>query len=336
LAPGAQASISTTYSGLAQSLYQLGFGVTTLINILAWGKAVPAKIGTSAMTYNEWIQIAKTMKDFLDDKDCDNAVLGLNPGKFFVDCLNWDALKKAFGWKWLLLSPITLVSSIAEFFRSEFNAMGDILNGRSEYQVLVGELKEYQGIAYKFSGISPNDITTGPDGNLWFTYGVGYNGNGGGIGKITLDGILTKYPLPASRTNNPPRSITKGPDGNLWFTIPGDVPLFAPPDAGPGTPGQIGRITSKGVITLFPPAKSDSNPVAVTPGPDGNLWFTDTDHNIGRITPDGHITEFPVPTIAGITYIPWGGIVTGKDSNLWFATLGGIGKITPNGKVTMF
>ena len=44
---------------------------------------------------------------------------------------------------------------------------------------------------------------------------------------------------------------------------------------------------------------ASANSEDLTAGPDGNLWFTTvafTDRNkIGRITPSGQITEFPIP-----------------------------------------
>ncbi|MGH7266700.1 MAG: virginiamycin B lyase family protein, partial [Candidatus Rokuibacteriota bacterium] len=53
----------------------------------------------------------------------------------------------------------------------------------------------------------------------------------------------------------------------------------------------------------------------ITAGPDGNLWFTEAVANrIGRITPFGAITEFPVPT-PGSTPV---GITVGPDGNIWF------------------
>src|SRR5687767_3030047 len=74
---------------------------------------------------------------------------------------------------------------------------------------------------------------------------------------------------------------------------------------------------------------------AITQGPDGNLWFTERLGNkIGRITPDGTITEFPVPTAFSE---PWE-IAAGPDGNLWFTEQFGhkIGRITPEGEITEF
>ncbi len=48
-------------------------------------------------------------------------------------------------------------------------------------------------------------------------------------------------------------------------------------------------------------------------GPDGKMWFTEAD-KIGRITPSGEITEFPLPTPDSAPM----GITTGPDGNLWF------------------
>ena len=52
----------------------------------------------------------------------------------------------------------------------------------------------------------------------------------------------------------------------------------------------------------------------ITPGPDGNLWFTEFgDNRVARITPDGVITESPVVKGSGPT-----GISAGPHSTIWF------------------
>jgi streptogramin lyase len=69
--------------------------------------------------------------------------------------------------------------------------------------------------------------------------------------------------------------------------------------------------------------------VAITQGPDGNLWFTEEGlDRIGRITPLGAVTEFSAGITAGAQPR---GIARGPDGNLWFAENGGnrIGKIDP-------
>jgi streptogramin lyase len=75
-------------------------------------------------------------------------------------------------------------------------------------------------------------------------------------------------------------------------------------------------------------------------GPDGNLWFPEyaqldieTFGSIGRITPSGAVTEFPLHTPGDHP----GSLTVGPDGNLWFPDGGGsIGRITPLGAVTLF
>lgn len=170
----------------------------------------------------------------------------------------------------------------------------------------------------------PAGITAGPDGNLWFT-----ENDGNKIGRITTSGSLTEFSIPT--TDSLPGGITLGADGSLWFTETCGTPCGA--EGG----RQIGRITPSGVITEFPlpqvPGGPAHAPLFITAGPDGNLWFTETDANlIGRITPDGVISEFSVPTSASFLV----GITTGPDGNLWFAEAAAnqIGRMTPDGVVT--
>ncbi len=87
-------------------------------------------------------------------------------------------------------------------------------------------------------------------------------------------------------------------------------------------------------IAEFPIPTANSGPSDIALGPDGNLWFTEAQGNrIGRITPAGVITEFPLPDSS----VPQG-IVAGPDGNMWFAELFGnrIGRITPSGIITEF
>ena len=75
---------------------------------------------------------------------------------------------------------------------------------------------------------TPGGITTGPDGNIWFTE---YDGNK--IGRLTLAGVFTEFAVPFAKAP----AITAGPDGNLWFTE--------------SYRGQVGRITPQGALQHF-------------------------------------------------------------------------------------
>jgi streptogramin lyase len=175
-------------------------------------------------------------------------------------------------------------------------------------------------------------ITAGPDGNLWFTDG-GFS-LGGKIGHITPTGTIKEFILPVS--NGDPGGITAGPDGNLWFTF------FSTAQN-----SKIERITPTGAIKEFslPPTVA---PGSITAGSDGNLWFTETIigpknvnvepvRKIGRITPTGTITEFPLTKGSSP-----GSITTGPDGNVWFTEYlnGGfsssIARITPTGSISEF
>ncbi|HWC47476.1 MAG TPA: hypothetical protein VG448_01150 [Solirubrobacterales bacterium] len=81
----------------------------------------------------------------------------------------------------------------------------------------------------------------------------------------------------------------------------------------------------------------------IAAGPEGNLWFTQNQRKkrpaIGRITPAGRVTRFK---LGMKTHPSW--ITAGPDGNLWFtfdggglaASGGGVGRITPQGDVTLF
>ena len=76
-------------------------------------------------------------------------------------------------------------------------------------------------------------------------------------------------------------------------------------------------------------------PDALTAGPDGNVWFDDQLANkdkVGKITPAGQITEFP------LSDSPWD-LTVGIDGNLWLPqghTTNGVDRVTPAGKVDVF
>lgn len=189
-----------------------------------------------------------------------------------------------------------------------------------------------------------NRIAVGSDGSLWLT---AFDGSGqmltyhpihDSIVRFTpptlgaATGRFTTFPLPTQDVW--PDGITLGPDGALWFTE-----FYG---------NAIGRITTFGAVTEYfvPPRLSrdtgnapESQPHDIVIGPDGNLWFGDSDGNkIGRITPVGAVKEFPLPSRpenpGGFPY----DITTGPDGALWFTELSGtrIGRITVDGRITEY
>jgi streptogramin lyase len=88
----------------------------------------------------------------------------------------------------------------------------------------------------------------------------------------------------------------------------------------------------------------------ITTGPDGNLWFIDgvygfsnSNERVGRITPDGNVTEF---SIDNNTATQLYNITTGPDGNLWMLAIRTpnrtnedqlvVIRMTPNGDYTVF
>lgn len=103
----------------------------------------------------------------------------------------------------------------------------------------------------------PGRLTVGPDGALWFT-----QPNDGQVGRITTDGVVTEYDLPAGSR---PHGITTGGDGALWFTS-SDSPAT-------NFLSYVGRLhPATGEITTFP-LEADATADDITLGPDGNLYF---------------------------------------------------------------
>jgi streptogramin lyase len=160
-------------------------------------------------------------------------------------------------------------------------------------------------------------ITTGPDGNLWFT-----EFSPSRIGKLTPSGTVTEYATITPDAS--PRGITAGPDGNLWFAETNRQRV------------AIGRISPQGQQTDFPltAGPSDAAPNDVAPGPDGNVWFTRwTPGGLGHISPSGEFVPVALPQGSAPN-----SVVTGPDGNVWFTDSGknAIARISVAGSIREF
>lgn len=188
-------------------------------------------------------------------------------------------------------------------------------------------------------GRTAASITSGPDDALWFT-----EPSTGLLGRATTAGVITEFtppgnPGPNGNLNQPtidrPQSITRGPDGALWFTetIFSNACVCV-------TGGKIGRSTVSGTINEFTlptgaTRRTASNPAGIATGPDGALWFADSNlGKIGRITTNGSVSQFTVPQGAPAA------ITQGPDGAMWFTAnytpAGRIGRITMQGSVNEF
>ena len=126
---------------------------------------------------------------------------------------------------------------------------------------------------------SPDAITAGPDGKLWFTE---FDGNR--IGSMTTAGVFVEYTIPTA--GSIPIGMTTGSDGNLWFTE----------EQG----NNIGQVTPAGTFTEYPITTSGAFPWLIALGPDGTLWFAEYEGNkVGQVDARAAKTSYGLVTDAG-------------------------------------
>lgn len=211
------------------------------------------------------------------------------------------------------------------------------------------------GLSYQLG----RGLTLGPDGNVW-TSSQPDLGNGTPTGtndvmRITPAGVVTLYPLPTPGVF--PSDFIVGADGNLWFTET---------DLATSQPGKIARITPSGQMTEFPVTAPQATllPVLVRNG--DNLWFitvtftgtapcptasSTTSYggtcqlvqtHIGRISPDGTVSLFAVPTPSIVL-----GLFAGPDGNLYYVGQrppsqkgapgnNRLGRVSPSGQIVEY
>jgi streptogramin lyase len=106
------------------------------------------------------------------------------------------------------------------------------------------------------------------------------------------------------------------------------------PAVGGTDAGGAGGAAQTGPFTSFYP--NGLLPNHITRGPDDNMWFSDLSGKISRITPEGVVTSFPLPTLTGGHNID--GLIVGPDKAFWFTDRGNnqIGRMTTAGVVKYF
>jgi virginiamycin B lyase len=203
-------------------------------------------------------------------------------------------------------------------------------------------------------------IKVGSDGALWFA-----ETGAGQIGRITVDGVVTEYPVPTEDALDDTQGfVALGPDGAIWFNEdranklgrispdgvvaeydlpPGTAPIremVAGPDKTLWVTAldanKIVKLSTDGmVLAEYPLPNADSRPAGMVAGPDGAFWFIENGANqIGRITLDGAITEYALPTEQSFPIR----ITVGPDNALWFTLYRAnkIGRISLAGEITEY
>jgi streptogramin lyase len=180
--------------------------------------------------------------------------------------------------------------------------------------------------AFKFFAIKGSihvaGVTLGPDGNFWFA-----DSKRGSIGRVSGNGKITRL-VTAWPRGFDPLGIATGPDKRLWITDYDNNKIIA--------------MTLDGRTQTFATTTKTSRPTIIVAGKDGNLWFVESNADqIGRITPAGKITEFPLKSYGGrdpkFNPRPLG-LAWGFDGKLWFTggTADMIRRLSPNGAIEDF
>lgn len=240
-------------------------------------------------------------------------------------------------------------------------AAGMLLSlGTAALAAPIGSLNQYR---VPTANSDPRAITTGSDGNVWFTEGTEFTGSPAKIGRVTPGGGITEFDIDCNFCIL--TDIVEGPGGILYLTS--NNPILVRFDLATGTQlpsidtpnsnalgGEIAAhgddiwftdfnndslwryATTTGTFTQFP-VGFDRQPGDVIIDAAGDAWFTAPfDQSVNRLDPDtGTIETFPVPD--GLSPR---GIAIATDGQIWFTsrfTPQGVGRLDPvTGVVTTF
>jgi len=184
-------------------------------------------------------------------------------------------------------------------------------------------------------GSMPHGIVFDPAGNLWVS--LEYAGQ---VVKLdqTTGAILVSVNVEIQASPSSPvpldphaHAIAIGADGvTIWFT-----------GKNTSTVGKInpvnGVITSASTVTHYNLPTVAATPIYLELGTDGNIWGTElTGNNIFRVTPNGTVTEFAIPTYNSRPIAIKVG--PANDPYLWFTEEAGnnVGKISYSGVIEEF
>lgn len=131
LASGQDVNFATEYDGVGNSIAQLQFGVDAALTLMGKFGAGP-KTGSTEARQKVLALVGK--------RPCLDAIVRAKerPGDLVGACFGFDELKEVFGvGAATLLTPTFFVGGALSFFRSEFNALGDLVSSRDKYRIKV-------------------------------------------------------------------------------------------------------------------------------------------------------------------------------------------------------
>lgn len=143
-------------------------------------------------------------------------------------------------------------------------------------------------------GFLPTSISMSADGRLILASTANLIG-------LSLDGTITKYIQ--NVIGSDPKTTTDHL-GNIWFIIGGRSSISK---LKPGATPLIIEYPLPGWSTI--PHSSS----AMVYGADGNIWFTENENKIAKITSEGIITEYQIPNSSAAN-----SIVSDSKSFIWF------------------
>ncbi len=175
----------------------------------------------------------------------------------------------------------------------------------------------------KHAGLSEKTV-----GSSTSTAGVLFSGhytdavisaNASGGGTVNPATILPST-QPEKKLPAPGYGLTSGPNDSVWICLAN---------------GSIASYSMKGSLQVYHATTSfKEEGCSSLEGPDGNVWFTDySNDRIGMITPEGHVTFFPLGHDASPL-----SMALGSDGALWFTEyfVDKIGRLTTSGQLTTF
>jgi streptogramin lyase len=211
---------------------------------------------------------------------------------------------------------------------------------------------------------TPDSLTVGLDGSLWYT--ADYD-----IGHVTLLGEVTELPLLPDEIaleeyeqGTLPEELTPGPEGNIWFIGAAEnligpyyIGFITPEDhieqwvvpTQFGDPGPItfdaegnawfmeahgvAHVSRSGVFTEFATPALDGYSGRLVLGSEGDMWFTEPDDALGRISSSGEVTSFGPVLPEGETPAL---LAADADGHLWFSQAGApLGNVSHIGRLTI-
>ncbi|HYH51711.1 MAG TPA: hypothetical protein VEG38_19375, partial [Acidimicrobiia bacterium] len=136
---------------------------------------------------------------------------------------------------------------------------------------------------YELPGVTPGAVAVEEDGSVWFT-----DPKAGALGHMTVAGKVTRRFISAQLSQ-----LVRAPNGDLWGIDRGGNSVW---QISPGKEPRrhpVPTATGREGAGSGGPYGSGLSDIAVGAG--GNVWFVETEADkVGRITPDGQITEVPL------------------------------------------